>query len=242
MAEERLFHSIVADAACAAGRHVVCGRTLKPFCLLHSFQLSQLENKLWTGHEPEPHELSIAAQICASDEPVLDFAEDAAPFDAETELAKWRAYMRLCAASPMMKERITATVTLNDYGAPVELWCAAFLMTKLRIDERRAWRMPYGLAWWYVQTAHEQETGETYILTEAELADMEERSTPEAIAAREEFDVNARWIVENVKDPAARGAMLKLLSEGTLAGDWREEYVLRARDNRRELRATGKRI
>ncbi len=115
-----------------------------------------MENKLWTGEEPEPHELSIAAQICASDEPVLDFAEDAAPFDAETELAKWRAYMRLCAASPMMKERITATVTLNDYGAPVELWCAAFLMTKLRIDERRAWRMPYGLAWWYVQTAHEE--------------------------------------------------------------------------------------
>jgi len=225
VAEQRLFHSIVADAACAAGRHVVCGRTLKPFCLLHSFQLSQLENKLWTGHEPEPHELSIAAQICASDEPVLDFAEDAAPFDAETELAKWRAYMRLCAASPMMKERITATVTLNDYGAPVELWCAAFLMTKLRIDERRAWRMPYGLAWWYVQTAHEQETGETYILTEAELADMEERSTPEAIAAREEFDVNARWIVENVKDPAARTALLKQLSEGTLAGDWRAAYV-----------------
>ena len=225
MAEERLFHSIIADAACAAGRHVVCGRTLRPFCLLHSFQLSQLENKLWTGKETEPHELSIAAQICASDEPVLDFAEDAAPFDMETELAKWRAYMRLCAASPMMKERITATVSLHDYGAPVELWCAAFLMTKLRIDERRAWRMPYGLAWWYVQTAHEHETGETYILTEAELADIEERSTPEAIAEREQFDVNARWIVENVKDPAARTAMLKQLSVSTLAGDWRAEYV-----------------
>ena len=225
MAEERLFHSIIADAACAAGRHVVCGRTLRPFCLLHSFQLSQLENKLWTGEETEPHELSIAAQICASDEPVLEFADAVEPFDMDAELAKWRAYTRLCAASPMMKERITATVTLNDYGAPVELWCAAFLMTKLRIDERRAWRMPYGLAWWYVQTAHEHETGETYILTEAELADMEERSTPEAIAEREQFDVNARWIVENVKDPAARGALLKQLSEGTLAGDWRAEYV-----------------
>lgn len=225
MAEERLFHSIIADAACAAGRHVVCGRTLKPFCLLHSFQLSQLENKLWTGEETEPHELSIAAQICASDEPVLEFADAVEPFDMDAELAKWRAYTRLCASSPMMKERITATVTLNDYGAPVELWCAAFLMTKLRIDERRAWRMPYGLAWWYVQTAHEQETGETYILTEAELADIEERSTPEAIAEREQFDVNARWIVENVKDPAARTAMLKQLSEGTLAGDWRAEYV-----------------
>lgn len=54
---------------------------------------------------------------------------------------------------------------------------------------------------------------------------MEERSTPEAIAEREQFDVSARWIIENVKDPAARGAMLKQLSEGTLAGDWRAEYV-----------------
>jgi len=76
-----------------------------------------------------------------------------------------------------------------------------------------------------VQAAHEQETGETYILTEEELAHMDEQSTPEALAAREEFDGNARWIVENVKDPAARAAMLKQLSEGTLAGDWRAEYV-----------------
>jgi len=224
VAEERLFHSIVADAACAAGSHVVCGRTLKPFCLLHSFQLSQLENKLWAGGEPELHELSMAAQVCAADEPVLEFA-DAEPFDMAEEHEKWRAYMRLCAASPMMKERITATVTLNDYGAPVELWCAAFLMAKLRIEERRAWRMPYGLAWWYVQTAHEQDTGETYILTEAELAAMEEQSTPEAIAARDEFNENAKWISENVKDAAARVALLKQLSEGTLVGDWRAEYV-----------------
>ncbi len=224
MAEERLFHSIVADAACALGRHVVCGRTLKPFSLLHAFQLSQLENKLWTGDEPEPHELIIAAQVCASDEPVLEFSDTAEAMDFAAELVKWRAYMRLCAASPMMKERISATVTLNDYGSPVELWCATFLMSKLGIDERRAWRMPYGLAWWYVQTAHEQETGETYILTERELADIEEQSTPEAIAAREQFDADAKWIVENVK-PERRAAMLKQLSEGTLAGDWRAANV-----------------
>lgn len=225
MAEERLFHSLVADAVCAAGRHVVCGKTLKPFSLLHAFQLAQLDNKLWTGTEPEPHELTIAAQVCASDEPVLEFTDEPLQSDPITELVKWRAYMRLCAASPMMKERITATVTLNDYGAPVELWCATFLMTKLGIDERRAWRMPYGLAWWYVQTAHEQETGETYILTEEELSAIEEQSTPEAIAAREQFNEDAKWIVENVKDPATRTAMLKQLSEGTLTGDWRAAHV-----------------
>lgn len=167
----------------------------------------------------------MAAQVCASDEPVLEFADEPLPADPLAELERWRAYMRLCAASPMMKQRITETVMLNDYGSPVELWCATFLMTHLRIDERRAWRMPYGLAWWYVQTAHEQVTGDTYILTEAELADIEARTTPEAIAAREQFEADAKWIVENVKDPATRNALLKQLSEGTLTGDWRAAHV-----------------
>lgn len=223
MAEDRLYHSVVAEASCAAGRYVVYGNKLKPFCLLHSLQLSQLGNPLWVGGSlAEPEDLMAAARICASHRPVLDFpAPDYT--DPVKELDTWTAYMETCAASPMLKERMNSG-NCSQFGTPVEIMAAVKLMRTLGISERRAWTMPYGLVWWYIETANEQETGESYILTREEAEWLESYNTPENIEARRVRDEAVEWIVKHISDPQERARLLEHATLGTLPDNWKEAH------------------
>lgn len=222
MSETRLYNSILAEAFCAIGAFKLHGLTLKPFCLLHSLQLAELGNPLWTGEgDIGPEDLMAAAAVCSQSETALSFAVEG-DFNPVDEASTWFRYLETCAAKPMTKARIRTTY-FSDYGAPAELVAVTYLMRVLGIDERRAWTMPYGLAWWYVEAACEQENGDSMILTEREAAELEAMNSPEGIAERERRDEDVRWIVANVADPVERQRLLAMLASGELTGNWKEE-------------------
>ena len=221
MAEDRLYNSLVAEAVCASGRHVVYGYRLRAFSLLHSLQLSLLENPIWVGTGADPEDLLIAAQICASDEMVVDFELATGEFDPVAELDKWLSYLRDCAGKPRLKQRVISGFH-ESFGVAIELQAVVFLMRECRIDERRAWRMPYGLAWWYVDCARDQAAGDPMIMTQEEEEFLESINTPEAISRREEMEANAGWIVEHIKDVALRQDLLNKAARGELTEGWKE--------------------
>jgi hypothetical protein len=198
MAEPRFYNALIAESLCAAGKFVVCGLTLKPFSLTHSAQLEALDSPLWSSaKDPDDGDIAIAAQICASEKPVVNFTTLA--HETEADWRTWLDYLEVCASRPMMKDAVRHAVgsTLN---APTEMLVASYLMRTTSLDERRIWTMPYGLAMWYLESTREQETGESLILTQEESDELDRMNTPEEKEKRKVREDNARFIIE--LDPA----------------------------------------
>ena len=234
MAETRFYHALTAEAFAKAGKFEICGRKLKAFSLLHSAQLDALGSPLWCGNSaPDLTDLDIAAQICASDDPVVTFRPLVIPGDAVKELEAWENYLEVCAAKPMLKARVGEVVG-STLAAPVEMLIASYLLRMTPLSEERIWRMPYGLALWYVESIREQETGESMILTEEEAAQLDAQNSEEAKAKRRADEQAATEISEalsckgiaDLKERARRNALrVKLLGElarGQLAQNWRD--------------------
>lgn len=234
MAETRFYHALTAEAFADAGKFVLCGRKLRPFSLLHSAQLDQLNSPLWCGNAlPELTDLDIAAQICASDKPVVTFEPLVIPHDSVEELDRWENYLEVCAAKPMLKDRVGQAVG-STLQAPVEMMIASYLLRMSRLTEERIWRMPYGLALWYVESIREQETGDSMILTEEEASELDALNSEDGKAKRKEQEATALAISEalnnrGITDPTERkrrgGLRVKLLNalaQGMLDPNWKE--------------------
>lgn len=221
MAETRLFNSLTAEALCKAGRFVVYGFTLEPFCLLHSRQLDDLANPIWTGTgDIEAADLIIAAQICSQTEPLIDLGQvDPSAFDTASEADTWNQYLRVCGGRPEMKQASAPSGT--PLTSPTEMLVVAYLIQHTTLTAHEVWRMPYGMAFWYFESVKEQRTGEAMILTEREQAEIERLMREEVVAERRVKEQQARWIIENIKDSRERNHWLTELENGPLPEGWR---------------------
>lgn len=220
MIEPRFYNALTAGSFCEAGRFVVCGRKLRPFSLLHSAQLEALDSPIWANsNEPEPGDLSIAAQICASEKPVIEFKQLAR--ETEDDWRAWFNYLEVCAARPMMKEAVKTAVG-SCLNAPTEMLIATYLLRMTALTEERIWSMPYGLVMWYMESTREQETGESMILTQEESDELDRMNTPEEKENRKVREENARFIIEHTSDAAARYDLLRKCQADELPEGWQE--------------------
>jgi hypothetical protein len=220
VAESRFYNALTAQAFCELGRFTVYGFTLKPFSLLHSAQLDALESPLWTaGGDVGPEDVMAAAQICASDRPVVEFAPAVSGYDENEQLHRWLEYMKICVSRPMLKQPSSEREGVG-LSAPVELIVASYIMANSTITEERVWTMPYGLACWYFESIREQKDGESMILSEQLAAELDRMNTEQAIAERKEKETRARWIIENIKEPKRRFELLEANINGQLPEDW----------------------
>ena len=237
MPEGRLYDSLTAGKFCK--RFQIAGKQLVPFSLLHSVQLETIESPLWaTGatEEATQADLWIAALVCSSSEPVIEFPKPDEDFDFGQACLVWRAYIDQCCAWPMLHSR-PANVLGSDLSAPWELFVVTYLMRELGISEERAWTMPYGLAMWYYASAREQESGDSLILTEEKEKELDELNSDEAKAERARHDAAAKEISEattaesgaNYTERKAKSdlrvKLLGMLGRGELPDNWREQWL-----------------
>ena len=235
--EARFYTSMIATALCEAGRFVLFGIQLRPLCLLHTVQLDALENPLWNGGDFDESDLWIAAQICASDNPVLfDTPPEPLAHDFADAIRVWREYLRACAAAPEVKSNI-GNAQGNRLKAPRELLVATYLVRMLNITLSEAWRMPVGLAYWYLESAREQEEGDSWILTEDESKHLDYLNSPEGKAAMAKQQAQAvavhSFFEGKLRDatpenrPKVEAEMMKLLTKaGTLPDDWEATWQM----------------
>lgn len=214
--DTRLYESLLAESRANAGQFVVCGRALRPFCLLHDVQLRALENPLWVmGTKPDLIDLDIASQICASENPVVPQKPNAAKLRKLTfirELGAWLKYIELCHATPKLKPP-TQPSAPGSGGAPFEVWVVTYLSRKMNIPPWEAWTMPLGLAHWYLDTCIEQESGENWILSEDEEREIEEQLAPAAVAARRQKEILAGRIARAKLPSSRRLELLAMLDK-----------------------------
>lgn len=226
MIEPKHFWAITAAARCAAGEFELCGCKLEPFSFVHSIQLDAIGNPLWAEVDTpisDEHYFQAAA-ICAhrvfvGGIPSID-REDRKDFNRSAAAEIWRRYQDACYGS--RPEIWESNSPAGRSRAPIPEFVATFILRHLQgFTREQIFTMAISEVMWIFESLVEQ-IGEPRIKTAQESAEMEEKSTPEANAARALREKLFNEINGAVKDPGRRRELLAQLVAGTLP-DWRKD-------------------
>jgi hypothetical protein len=170
--------SLAAEAFLNAD-HRIYGLRMRPLSLGHAFTLEAVSSPFFRGELGSPHELRLAAWICAHKPLQMPKASGLAYWawhlatkrmDFNEQVSRWMVYSADYVAPPQMWSKVQTKSEAKPSRIPSAIASVVRLM-KLGMNERQAWGTPVGAATWYEAALYEADAGMALdIVTDSERA------------------------------------------------------------------------